>query len=188
MKTEYRNRHKFTTIQNLDIFDAIKNRIKGKNNGSTVFVPHVCNNMDAFNTSFAQKIETIYPIVSSNYHMLGKTTSKNYLGHAQIIEVHKDAVYGHKLFFVNMIAQNGFKNNSNLRPLNYMYLSNDMYELLRFIKKNTGISNKTENVEIHSPRFGTGLSGGNWLFISDLIDDIWGGVSTYVYEQYDKKI
>lgn len=187
MKTEYKNRHKFVTIQNTDIFNSVKERINAKNNGATVFVPHVCNNVDLFNTSFAQKIENFYPIVASNYHMIGKTSSKNYLGYSQIIEAKKDSTYGHKLFFINMIAQNGLKNHLNPRPLNYMYLSNCMYEAIRYIKKNTGILNKTEKVEIHAPRFGTGISGGNWSFISDLIDDIWGSVPTYIYEN-DKKL
>jgi hypothetical protein len=44
------------------------------------------------------------------------------------------------------------------------------------------LANSTESrVEIHAPKFGSGLAGGNWLFISDLIDDIWGNINTFIY-------
>ena len=53
--------------------------------------------------------------------------------------------------------------------------------LSSFILSNTGYLNKSENIEIHCPKFGSGLAGGNWNFISDLIDDVWGRYNVTVH-------
>lgn len=38
-----------------------------------------------------------------------------------------------------------------------------------------------QKVGIHCPKFGSGLAGGNWLFIEDLISDIWKNIPVFVY-------
>lgn len=158
---------------NKNIFDITKDRVTAGNNGCTVFIPHVCNNIDAFGAGFAAQVADKYPIVKADYHMLGKTFLKNNMGHAQFIKAFEDTKHRHKLFFVNMIAQNGLINKSNPRPLNYVGLVKAMLSVSNYIQNQTGFSNNTENVEIHCPKFGSGLAGGNWHFISDLIEDIW---------------
>jgi hypothetical protein len=35
--------------------------------------------------------------------------------------------------------------------------------------------------EIHAPKFGSGLAGGNWNFIENLIEDIWIDIPVYIY-------
>jgi hypothetical protein len=37
-------------------------------------------------------------------------------------------------------------------------------------------------VQIHAPKFGCGLAGGNWNFIQDLITDIWKNIQVFVYQ------
>ena len=85
-----------------------------------------------------------------------------------------------------MIAQNGTPSDRNARPINYLGLVKSMNTLGRFIRSETGFLNKTEKVEIHAPKFGSGLAGGNWYFINDLIEDIWGDFNVYIYN-YSKK-
>jgi hypothetical protein len=36
-------------------------------------------------------------------------------------------------------------------------------------------------VQIHAPKFGSGLAGGNWAFIQELIKDIWNNYSVFIY-------
>ena len=169
------------TLSSHDIFESIRNRIKADHNGSTVIVPHVCNNIDLFGAGFAAQVADNYPEVKANYHMLGKNFLKNNLGHAQIIKVYEEPKYRHKLYFVNMIAQNGIRGQNNLRPLNYAALTKSMIQVSSFIRNNTGFLNKSERIEIHAPKFGSGLAGGNWNFISDLIEDIWYPYNMFVY-------
>ena len=174
------NRNNYILTNN-DLFESIEKRISADHMGSTIFVPHVCNNIDLFGAGFAGQVADHYPDVKTNYHLLGKTFLKNNLGHSQVLKVKEDSKYRHKLYFVNMIAQNGTRNNSNNRPLNYAALVKSMITVSSFIQNNTGFINKSENIEIHAPKFGSGLAGGNWNFISDLIDDIWGRYTVYIY-------
>lgn len=174
-------------ITNRDIFESIESRIKAGHAGSTIIVPHVCNNIDTFGAGFAASVANMYPDVKTNYHLLGKNFLKSNLGHSQILKIKEDKKYRHGLYFVNMIAQNGIKNNNNIRPLNYAALVKSMIQVSLFIQNNTGFASNSENVEIHAPKFGSGLAGGNWNFISDLIQDIWGRYTVYVYNYNNHK-
>jgi hypothetical protein len=178
--------HKYI-ITNRDIFECIENRIRAGHAGATVIVPHVCNNLDLFGAGFAASVADVYPSVKANYHMLGKTFLKSNLGHSQILKVKEDKKYRHGLYFVNMIAQNGIRSHNNPRPLNYAALVKSMIQISQFINNQTGFSNKTENVEIHAPKFGSGLAGGNWNFISDIIEDVWSKYNVYIYNHPNQK-
>lgn len=175
------NKKESFIYSNKNIFDITKDRVIAKENGATVFVPHVCNNIDLFDAGFAAQIAKIYPSVKTDYHLLGKNFLQKNLGHSQIIKVIEEPQYRHKLFFVNMVAQNGVKTFHNQRPLNYLALAQSMNKLSQFIYMNTGFMDKSENIEIHAPKFGSGLAGGNWNFISELIDDIWGKFFVTIY-------
>lgn len=168
-------------LSNKNIFQSVIQRVSAKENGCSVFVPHVCNNIDLFGAGFAAQVAEQFPIVKTDYHLLGKSFLQNNLGYCQVIKVSEDPQYRHKLFFVNMIAQNGIKSRSNPRPLNYFALVQSMNKLSQYIYKNTEVLQKTERVEIHCPKFGSGLAGGDWNFISDLINDIWGNFFVTVY-------
>jgi hypothetical protein len=163
-----------------DLFDYVSKVPKLGNNGSSVIVPHVCNNIDLFGAGFAAELSKHYPIVKENYHLLGSNFLKNNLGYVQFVEVYKDSVYDHRLIFANMIAQNGTINQKNPRPLNYLALIKCMTQINTFISKSFNIDSK---IEIHAPRFGCGLAGGNWNFINDLIEDIWINKSVIIYSK-----
>lgn len=161
---------------NKDIFTIAKDRIESTANGATVIMPHVCNNVNAFGAGFADAISSRFPIVKENFHLLQKPT----LGQNQNITVMKNKEYGHELIVVNMIAQNGLVNKKNMRPLNYGALSICMLNIKNFIKQ---INNQSDSsrVEIHAPKFGSGLAGGQWKFIECLIHDIWEDIPVFIY-------
>ena len=168
-------------LTNDDIFESVQKRMSAAHMGSTIFFPHVCNNIDLFGGGFAAQVASRFPEVKANYHILGKSFLRTNFGYSQIVKVREDKKYKHGLYFVNMIAQNGIKGPNNPRPINYAALVKSMIQVSQYIIGNTGFSNKTENVEIHSPKFGSGLAGGDWNFISDLIDDIWGKYTVFIY-------
>lgn len=179
MNTRTKNTNiNYSLVNKYDIFDAVQKRISADENGSTVIVPHVCNNLNLFNAGFAKSVASHYPIVKENYHMFCKKSS---FGQTQFVETAKNSKYGHKLIFANMIAQNGIKNPKNQRPLNYAALVYSMNSVKNYIK-NFEKTNDAGRVEIHCPKFGCGLSGGDWRIVSELIRDIWFDVkSIYVY-------
>lgn len=163
---------KISTIKS-NIFDVSKNRVNDKFSGCTVIIPHVCNNIGLFGAGFCHAVRNEYPVVASNYELLGK---KIKLGYVQYVKVIEDPTYKHELIFANMIAQNGTIGKNNFRPLNYESLVRCMINVRETIK---GLDK--EKTEIHCPRFGSGLAGGNWNFIEDLIEDIWSSYNICIY-------
>lgn len=157
-----------------DIFSSSKNIIQSKNLGATVVVPHVCNNIGVFGGGFAACVRNNYPIVSTNFELLGKKTK---LGYVQYITAAEDDLYKHKLIFANMIAQNNIIGPNNRRPINYEALVKCMVDVRQFIN-----SLDKDKIQIHCPKFGSGLAGGNWNFISDLIRDIWPSIDVIIYQ------
>lgn len=167
-------------ISKKDIFDTSKLCIKAQDIGTSIIIPHVCNNIDLFGAGFASAIASKYPIVKDNYHLLGKKFLKDHPGYVQYIDVEKENKYTRKITVANMIAQNGVRSYKNPRPLNYAYLVKAMVDIKGYIIKNFNSENPAE---IHTPKFGSGLAGGNWDFISCLIEDIWGNIKVVVHEK-----
>jgi hypothetical protein len=160
-----------------NILKASIDRVKAKEHGATILIPHVCNNVNAFGAGFAKAVAEEFPIVKESFHLLAKPV----LGKNQVVPVLKDKQYEHELIFINMIAQNGLLNIKNPRPLNYgalVFCMSEVRSLVKLLKNKSD----TSKIEIHTPKFGSGLSGGNWDFISDLIDDIWYDLTVYVYK------
>lgn len=163
-----------------NIFDQAEARLTHGPRGCHVLIPHVCNNVNGFGAGFAGDVASRYPIVKENFHLLGKDAK---LGYVQFITVKEDKQYKYRLIFANMIAQNGIYNAiKNKRPLHYPSLTKCMEKVAMFAQE---LSLKTEGsrVEIHAPKFGSGLAGGNFLFIADLIQDIWQNNSVTVYSK-----
>ena len=159
-------------LSNENIFE-MTSRIASSNDQVSIVIPHVCNNVNAFGAGFADTLSEKYPSVKANFHVNGSQK----LGHTQFITA--DTKKHNKIIVANMIAQNGLINSKNKRPLHYPSLVRCMIDVNTFCKN---LANSTESrVEIHAPKFGSGLAGGNWLFISDLIDDIWGNINTFIY-------
>lgn len=178
MKTKIdKNKKTYSLIKNRSLFEITNERINSEFNGCTVIIPHVCNNINAFGAGFAADVSRFYPEVKMNFHMLG---SKAKLGHTQYVSVKTNTKYKHSIIFANMIAQNKVISQSNPRPLNYAALTYCMNDINQYIKS-LKISSEISNVEIHCPKFGSGLAGGNWLFIEELIKDLWAEHSVFVY-------
>lgn len=176
MKTK--NKKYIIHYTNGDLFVGIKNRLNMNNNSPvTIIVPHVCNNVGSFGAGFAKAVAQNYPIVQENFYLLGKQAQ---LGYVQFIDVETKKSHDNKIVFANMIAQNGTICSKNPRPLNYVALMKSMLNVRNFALS-ISINNDT-NVEIHAPKFGCGLAGGNWNFIKDLMHDIWNEIDTFVYQ------
>lgn len=169
----------YILIKNNSIFDTINNRINADHKGCTVIVPHVCNNVDSFNAGFAGSVSRYFPEVKANFHMLGPMAK---LGHTQYVTAKTNNKYKHNIIFANMIAQNKLLNRSNHRPLNYAALVYCMTNINNYIN-NFKLDTEQKQIEIHAPKFGSGLAGGNWNFISCLIEDLWNMHSVYIYEK-----
>lgn len=172
--------HSFTIRKDSSIFEAARQYVKGNESGSSVMIPHVCNNVNAFGAGFASAVAKEYYEVKANFHLLGRSSK---MGQVQYVTVHTDPKYQYKIIFANMIAQNGiYHQERNLRPLNYAALTHCMMDVKMTMKKMMYNEDQTK-FKILAPKFGSGLAGGNWDFISDLIDDCWSEFGVEVFLQ-----
>lgn len=178
MKTINKSSQKFAVVKN-NLFSVVEQIVSAEKNGSNIIVPHVCNNINAFGAGFAGAVAQKYPIVKENYHMLGLSFLKKNPGHSQFVSVYQNSKTKNQLIFANMIAQNGLISEKNTRPLNYAYLVKSMINVRQYVLSNFDSDTR---VEIHAPKFGCGLAGGNWNFVSDLINDIWYDLNVIVYD------
>lgn len=177
MNTNTVNKNTLSVVKNKNLFEIAKTRILSGHAGNSVIIPHVCNNVNAFGAGFAGQVASLYPQVKANFHLLGH---KSKLGHTQFIIAESDPKYKHQIIFANMIAQNKLISPSNTRPLNYGALVYSMTQVRNYIKElEKNIESK--KIEIHAPKFGSGLAGGNWNFIEYLIKDIWYDIPVFIY-------
>lgn len=165
--------HRFAIIKG-DIFAASLDLVNSKGIGSTVIIPHVCNNVGVFGAGFSGELDRRFPEVAINFNIGGKIK----LGNTQFITVTENPVSKNKLIIANMVAQNGTISQKNKRPLHYPSLVKCMTTVgdlaQSFVKSD-------KKVKINAPKFGSGLAGGNWNFISDIIDDIWSDYNITVF-------
>lgn len=170
-KLKYKSTPNTYRIVTDNIFDSI---VKS-NTKYNIVIPHVCNNKDIFGGGFTAGIVKHYPVVEKNYHLLGKQCV---LGYTQFVTAHHNKINDTKIIFANMIAQNGTISKLNPRPLNYYHLAVCMKTVSNYLYNNFD----KDEVQIHAPKFGSGLSGGNWNFVSDLINDIWYNHNSFIYQ------
>lgn len=165
----------YISINNKDIIDYSINRTSECN----VVIPHVCNNINLFGSGFAGYLSARLPHVKENFHLLG---NKSKLGYVQFVDVFFDKNTTNKVVIANMISQNGVLGEKNTRPLNYFALCHCMGLVKSYIK-NLSSTDASVSTEIHAPKFGSGLAGGNWQFITDLIHDIWSDIKVFVHQK-----
>jgi hypothetical protein len=179
--------HRFSLTSD-NIFETINRVVNGNNTGNSVIVPHICGPSSCFDTGFAQSIGQLYPDVKANYDLLGNSFIRSNIGHVQYVPTKINQKYGHKIIFANMIAYDiNPKRDSSKRILNYANLVKCMISVNNYIKSSYDKSSDHSAIQIHAPKFGCGFLGGNWGFISDLIDDIWGGYTIYIHQPPLKK-
>lgn len=149
-----------------NIFDYIKKSPKEID----IIIPHVCGSKGKFNSGFANALAEIYPEVKINYEML----PSHKLGEIQVISVDRNKVV------INMICDNE-NSPKNSRLINYFCLAKCMAGVKSYIRANH--NSEVKQCQIHAPKFGIGRSGGDWNFISELINDIWFDIETYIHTQ-----
>lgn len=157
--------HRFVLTKG-DIFADSLELVNAKNSGSTIIMPHVCNNIGVFGSGFSGEIDKRFPEVGINFNLGGKIK----LANTQFITVRENPLTKHKLIIANMVAQNGVISPKNRRPLHYPSLIKCMTTISDLCRSMLATEKK---IKIYAPKFGSGLAGGNWNFIADLIDDIW---------------
>lgn len=136
-----------------------------------IAIPHVCNDIGAWGAGFVVPLATHFPVTREAYIKWHKAKINEdgqfALGNTQFVRVQPT------ITVCNMVAQHDL---GGVRPLRYHHLAKCMSDVADRMK-NPPVA------EIHCPMFGSMLSGGNWLFIEELIQDCWleQGIPVTVY-------
>lgn len=133
-----------------DLFAAIKD------SHDSIIIPHVCNNIGIFGAGFVLPLARAFPSAREEYLKWHREGPDFKLG-----EIQKVILDNHCI--INMVAQQGVGGH---RPLKYPALGKCI-EAVREVIKSSFVG------AIHAPMFGSGLSGGRWEFIEEMIYDSW---------------
>jgi hypothetical protein len=159
-------------------------------------IPHVCNNKNRWGAGFVLALNKKWKEPQQAYRELfkgypdmkgfpvGSTKErfeKSVLGTCHLVQVEPN------IFVLNMIAQDGTgREGEPERPLKYAALTLSMTKALDRIdnKIRIGMIKPGTKISFHAPMFGSGLAGGNFNYIKELIQEIWvdNGYDVTVYE------
>jgi len=136
-----------------DVIQVAREMVKSNR---CVVIPHVCNNHGVMGAGVAAALAKEWPVILPAYRTLCDEGSC--LGFATSIRVESG------IMVYNMIAQDGF--GSDVRPpIRYAALATCMTKL--------AVGSKQYPMHIVAPRFGSGLAGGDWHVIWQLIREVW---------------
>lgn len=156
-----------------DLFAAVDAFAEKSETPGTIVIPHVNNSIGAWGAGFVIPLGRKYKSAEVAYrkwfansalpdtvHLPG---GKDFgLGKSQIFKV--TTVNLTDIAVANMVAQHGISRSG--RPLRYNALAACMDQVAQVAKTFRGST-------IFCPMFGSGLAGGRWDFIEELIKDCW---------------
>lgn len=126
----------------------------------TKIIAHVVNNVGAWGAGFVLAISKKWPEVEKYYRQY----YKNYtLGGVQWLDLSaiKKEYFALGITIANMFAQHGTLSKSNAHPLHYAHLRYCLNSVFSYAQ--------TYNVSVHMPKIGSGLGGGDWDKILEII-------------------
>lgn len=146
---------------------------------SRKIIVHCVNDLGVMGAGVALALLKKWPNVKKDYQKwhrsnekLTLTTGQFALGQVQFVKVEKNIVVA------NMVGQCGICSSNSVPPIRYGAIEECLGKVCHFAKLNSA--------EIHAPRFGAGLAGGDWEEIEKLIveklsvNDV--GVTIYDYD------
>ena len=147
-----------------DLFEKISSIDKE----TVILIPHVTNNVGAWGAGFVIPLAKEFPEARDAF-----LEEKNpELGVTQFVDARNTII-------CNMFAQNGVGYSwNNCIPLRYESLKKCMIQVQEKVKE---LKEEGLKVLIACPMFGSGLAGGDWKIIEDMIETIWGEYETNVY-------
>jgi O-acetyl-ADP-ribose deacetylase (regulator of RNase III) len=155
---------------------------------TTKIIAHVCNDVGAWGSGFVVPLGKKFPEAERAYrewaingqHHLARPNSQFELGNYQLVKVNgdipqADGTSSGPVYVANIIGQHSTitRSPSGTKPIRYSALATAMAHI-----------GENWDAEIHCPKFGSGLAGGNWELIEELIKELWvaKGLLVTVYE------
>lgn len=118
-----------------------------------IIIPHICNDLGAWGAGFVLALSKKWAQPEMAYRRLSKQELVR--GTVQFIRVEKNVLVA------NMIAQHGIRSRFNPTPIDYAALSVCLKEV-------DHMAHSTAS-NVHMPKIGAGLAGGDWDKIESII-------------------
>jgi len=123
-------------------------------------IAHICNNKNRWGAGFVLALSAKWGYPEQFY----RARQTYPLGDVDVLSVDQDDD-GNVLYVANMIAQHDIKPDLDGNPP-------IRYDALRTALSKVNKIAMEKNATIHAPRFGSGLSGGNWEIIEEIIKEV----------------
>ncbi len=159
----------YPSTKPLSLISLRGNALAPRGTGPKIIAHIVNDKTPNWGAGFARCVRNKYPFVQRDFRAWSTINQDNLsLGNIHVSMVADD------LYIVNMIAQHGYGESAKPR-IRYAALKDCLCRL-----KEIAIE---KAATIHVPPIGTGYAGGNWRFISELIDEILvrNGIPVIVY-------
>lgn len=121
----------------------------------TKLIAHICNDIGAWGAGFVVALSNKWTLPEAKYRSVSPNALR--LGAVQLVRVEPG------LLVVNMIAQHKVRSKDNPKPIRYDALRQcltQVWGMARSLK-----------ASVHMPRIGTGLAGGKWEIIEEIIEE-----------------
>lgn len=146
-----------------------------------VIIPHICNDVGGWGRGFVLALSKKWPIAETSYRAWseGENTDAKIcsyegigfnLGNVQFVNVERG------ICVANMIGQRGIESQFGIPPIRY----EDVNLGLRKVAKRARLL----NADVHMPRIGSGLAGGKWEKIEEIIKRtlVLDNIDVFVYD------
>lgn len=156
-----------------------------------IVIPHVCNDIGRWGSGFVNAITARWgegpreaylawhkmngfrlKEIEQDFNVIIDSPFNFELGNTQIVKL------PNKIYVANMVAQHQVRgmDKTGRPPIRYGALTTAMMSVRKHALSTIA--------EIHCPKFGSDLAGGDWDIISQLIQEIWidNGIDVTVYE------
>ncbi len=139
--------------------------LAAKAEGTLAIIPHCCNNIGRWGSGFVVAVSKKWNMPERQY----RSKISYQLGTVDFVQVQCNALVA------NMIGQHGTHWKDGIPPIRIDALEKCMIEVSKKLNKKT---------EIHCPKFGAGLAGGDWNEIEKLIIKHWLPISRVVVYEF----
>lgn len=153
--------------------------------GGLRVIPHIVNNKGGFGSGFVLSLNKRWKEPKEVYKKWYSKFKENdiedekILGLITIVPVASSEE--NPLYVVNMCSQNGYKSAENPRPVSYSALIKCLHTLSIWLYERS-LDGYTTKISIHMPKIGSGLGGGDFNIIEEIILGTIGEYDIYVYD------
>ena len=136
--------------------------------GNKIIV-HCCNDIGAWGAGFVVALSRQWKEPERQYKQWHRSNKGFKLGNVQYVKVEDDIVV------CNMIGQRDIRTKGKVAPIRYGAIKKCLTKV-----KDAALKN---NASVHCPLFGSGLAGGKWEVIEEMLEEVLcgNGVSVTVY-------